>query len=179
MNKHSRFSPTGHGHNFLLSLQTFHFDAVTRMPSDRTKFSTAVQRVTAGQYWQQSWCEPVSTLCSNVSVFIVSPLIFRWRHQSCNLGGKPVIFSFPLCSLSFISNVSRTRKVVAVQTPCLGLWLYCQRAASLHDVKWQLLCVCFVYFTPSVTAPLRSTWLCSLSRDAARLWFIWCRVGTF
>lgn len=119
------------------------------------EFSTAVQRVTAGQYWQQSWCEPVSTLCSNVSVFIVSPLIFRWRHQSCNLGGKPVIFSFPLCSLSFISNVSRTRKVVAVQTPCLGLWLYCQRAASLHDVKWQLLCVCFV-FTSLPASPLRS-----------------------
>lgn len=95
--------------------------------------------------------------------FSLWALTFRWRHQSCNLGSKPVIFSFPLCSSSFISNVSSTREAVAVQTACLGLWLYCQRAASLHDVKWQLLCVCFV-FTSLPASPLRSASLDSVLR---------------
>lgn len=68
------------------------------------EFSTAIQRVTAWQYWQQSWCEHVSTPCPNICVFIVNPLTFRRRHRSCNLGGKPVIFSlhFIPCLLSLM-----------------------------------------------------------------------------
>ena len=53
---------------------------------------------------------------------------------------------------------------------------HCQRAASLYNVKWQLLCLCFSLTSfPRVTAPLHLARLSSSDHCSPLIYLVLCR----